>query len=94
MTFDLDDQESDPDLADAIDEMFAHARLAIRIVDQAGQWRGELVNLETGAPLPNHEFLSHEFDAEEARYDIYQLVMTHLAEAVIDARATGQASLH
>ena len=94
MTVDLDDPESDRDLADAIEEMLAHARLAIRIVGHAAHWRGELVNLETGAMLPNLEFLSHEFDEEEARYDIYQLVMTHLAEAVIDARATGQASLH
>lgn len=94
MTVDLDDPESDRDLADAIDEMLAHARLAVRITGHAAQWRGDLVDLETGTLLPNLAFLSHEFDAEEARYDLYQLVMTHLAEAVIDARATGQAALH
>ena len=94
MTIDLDDPDSDRDLAAAIDDLLATARLAIRIVGQPGQWRGELLNLENGVPRANLEFRSSEIDAEEGRYDIYQLVMTHLAELVIDARATGQASLN
>lgn len=94
MTIDLDDPDSDRDLADAIDELLATVRLAIRISGQAGQWRGELLDLETGAPRANLEFRSSELDAEEARYDIYQLVMTQLAELVIDASTTGQASLN
>ncbi len=94
MTVDLDDPDSDRDLADAIDRLLRERSLAIRITGQPGQWRGELVNIETRAPLAELKFHSDELDPEEARYDIYQLVMTHLVELVIDARATGQASLN
>lgn len=94
MTIDLDDPDSDRDLADAIDGLLAQADLAIRIVGGAGLWRGELLKSGTDAPLADLEFRSDEHDGEEARYDIYQQVMTHLAEIVLDARATGRASLN
>jgi hypothetical protein len=94
MTVDLDGPGSDRDLADAIDDLLAQTDLAIRIVGEAGRWRGELLKSGTDAPLADLEFRSDEQDGEEARYDIYQQVMMHLAELVIDARATGQASLN
>lgn len=74
--------------------LFRHASLEVRITRESGQCRGLLVDLATGKTLLDAEYVSREVDPDEARYDIYQLVMTHFVDLFHEARGRGLTALH